>query len=87
MQRLNAARLQADIMGCDLVLVARTDAYSASFLDTNIDPLDHPYILGVVDENNPELLLTFPVAGQKAIMETFINESRINKILKLWNDN
>jgi len=87
MQRLHAARLQADVMGCDLVIVARTDGYSASFLDTNIDPLDHPYILGVVDENNPELLMTFPVAGQKAIMESFSNESRITKILKLWNEN
>ena len=87
MQRLNAARLQADIMGCDLVIVARTDAYSASFIDTNIDPLDHPYILGMVDENNPELLMTFPAAGRKAIMDTFVNESRINKMLKLWDDN
>lgn len=87
MQRLNAARLQADVMGCDLLIVARTDAYSAVFLDTNIDPLDHPYILGVVDENNPEILMTFPEAGEKAIMDTFINESRINKMLKVWNDN
>lgn len=87
MQRLYAARLQADILGCDLVIVARTDALSASFLDTNIDPLDHPYILGVVDENNPEELMTFPVAGQKAIMESFVNQSRIDKILKMWNEN
>jgi isocitrate lyase len=87
MQRLYAARLQADIMACDLVIVARTDAYSASFIDTNIDPLDHPYILGVVDENNPEVLMTFPAAGQRAIMNTFINQSRIDKVLKLWNSN
>jgi isocitrate lyase len=87
MQRLYAARLQADIMGCDLVIVARTDAYSASFIDTNIDPLDHPYILGVVDENNPELLMTFPTAGQKVINETFLNESRTNNVMKLWNEN
>jgi len=87
MQRLYAARLQADIMGCDLVIVARTDAYSASFLDTNIDPLDHPYILGVVDENVPETLMTFPMAGQKAILETFKNQSRQDKITKLWNEN
>lgn len=35
--RLQAARLQADIMGCDLVIVARTDALSATLLDNNID--------------------------------------------------
>ena len=87
MQRLNAARLQADVMGCDLVLVARTDAFSASFIDTNIDPLDHPYILGVADPNDTTLLMTFPNAGLKAINETFKNQSRIDKISKLWNQN
>jgi isocitrate lyase len=47
--RLQAARLQADVMGCDLVICARTDAMSATFLDSNVDPVDHPFILGVVD--------------------------------------
>jgi isocitrate lyase len=50
------------------VIVARTDALSATFIDTNNDPIDHPYILGVVDEMNPELLMTFPEAGVHAIM-------------------
>jgi isocitrate lyase len=50
-------------MGVELVIVARTDALSATFIDTNIDPLDHPYILGQVDPKNPDLLLTFPEAG------------------------
>lgn len=40
MSRLQAARLQADVMGVDLVLVARTDALSAAFLDSNVDPVD-----------------------------------------------
>lgn len=85
MTRLNAARLQADIMGCDLVIVARTDAYSASFIDSNIDRLDHPYILGVTDPNNPDALMTFPLAGQKAILDTFKNQSRLDKVTKEWN--
>lgn len=51
--RLQAARLQADVMGCELVLCARTDALSATFLDSNIDPVDHPFILGCVDAKNP----------------------------------
>jgi len=54
-----------------LVIVARTDALSATFIDTNIDPLDHPYILGQVDSANPELLLTFPEAGVREIINTF----------------
>lgn len=38
--RLAACRLQADIMGCGLVIVARTDALSAKLIDSNIDPTD-----------------------------------------------
>lgn len=39
-------------MGSELVLVARTDALSAVFIDSNIDPVDHPFILGSVDPKN-----------------------------------
>jgi isocitrate lyase len=46
LDRLSAARLQCDIMGVETVLIARTDACSATFLTTNIDPRDHPFILG-----------------------------------------
>ena len=45
-QRLIAARLQADLYQHDLVIVARTDAESATYLDNNIDPRDHPFIIG-----------------------------------------
>ena len=44
--RLIGARLQADIMGSELIVVARTDAEAANLLDTNIDPKDHVFILG-----------------------------------------
>ncbi|CAM9623787.1 unnamed protein product [Ectocarpus sp. 4 AP-2014] len=44
--RLVAARLQADIMGTETVIVARTDAEAASLLDNNVDPRDHPFIVG-----------------------------------------
>lgn len=44
--RMSAARLQADIMGTETVLIARTDADSATFLVSNIDPRDHPFIAG-----------------------------------------
>lgn len=46
LDRMAAARLQCDIMGVETVLIARTDACSATFLTTNIDPRDHPFILG-----------------------------------------
>eukprot|EP01111_Echinosteliopsis_oligospora_P017429 TRINITY_DN7540_c0_g2_i1.p1 TRINITY_DN7540_c0_g2~~TRINITY_DN7540_c0_g2_i1.p1 ORF type:complete len:777 (+),score=228.25 TRINITY_DN7540_c0_g2_i1:2-2332(+) len=51
--RLCAARLQADIMGCELLLVARTDSEAATLLDTNIDPRDHPFIMGTTNHNLP----------------------------------
>jgi isocitrate lyase len=58
-------------MGCDLVICARTDAMSATFLDSNIDPVDHPFILGVVDTNNRSKLFTFPQAGRLSILANF----------------
>ena len=44
--RLVAARLAADILGVDLIIVARTDAEAATLLDNNYDGRDHPFILG-----------------------------------------
>jgi isocitrate lyase len=49
--RLVAARLQADIMGTDTIIVARTDGEAASLLDNNVDARDHPYILGATNPN------------------------------------
>jgi len=48
--RLIAARLQADIMGTETLIVARTDAEAATLLDNNVDPRDHPFILGTTKE-------------------------------------
>ena len=51
-------------MACPLVVIARTDALGATLIDSNIDPDDHPWILGQVDPANPDILLTFPEAGE-----------------------
>jgi len=53
--RLTAARLAADILGTNLILVARTDAEAATLLDNNMDGRDHPFILGVTNPNIPSL--------------------------------
>merc|ERR1719437_290258 len=45
-QRLIACRLQADILNTPMVLVVRTDAEAATMIDSNIDPIDHPFIKG-----------------------------------------
>jgi isocitrate lyase len=48
---LNAARLAADVMGVDTLLVARTDAHSAQLITSDIDPRDHQFLTG---ERTPE---------------------------------
>ena len=63
--RLIASRLQADIMGSDLLIVARTDAEAANLLDTNIDPKDHVFILGTTNPNLPGLAEVIRLATDK----------------------
>ncbi len=41
---LSAARLAADVLGVPTVLVARTDAESATLLTSNVDAVDRPFI-------------------------------------------
>jgi isocitrate lyase len=83
--RLTAVRLQADIMGVELNIVARTDALSAKMIDSNVDPVDHPFILGVVDPKNPTLLKTFPEAGVNAINAKFGGSDKGRTLLGEWN--
>ncbi len=44
--KLIAARLAADVMGVDTILIARTDALSATILANDIDPYDRQFIVG-----------------------------------------
>ena len=44
--KLVAARLAADVCGVDTVLIARTDANSATLLTSDIDPYDQPFLTG-----------------------------------------
>ena len=45
-QKLNAARLAADIMNVPTLIVARTDANTARLLTSDVDKRDHRYISG-----------------------------------------
>ncbi len=65
-KRLSAARLQLDIMGVGGILVARTDAESATLLDGRGDERDQPFILGACATDMP----TFK-AGFLAILKRF----------------
>ncbi|KAL9006281.1 MAG: hypothetical protein Q9188_000938 [Gyalolechia gomerana] len=51
--RLKAARFQWDLMGCENLLIARTDSESGKLLSSNIDVRDHEYILGVIEDVEP----------------------------------
>jgi isocitrate/methylisocitrate lyase len=52
-RRLNAARLQLDIMRVPGILVARTDAEAATFLENCSDERDQPVILGATSTDLP----------------------------------
>lgn len=51
--RLVAARFQWDLMGCENLVIARTDSESGKLLSSAIDARDHEFILGVTEEVEP----------------------------------
>ena len=52
-KRLNAARFQLDVMQLPGIIVARTDAEAATFLEGRGDERDHPFILGATNTDLP----------------------------------
>ena len=52
-RNLNAARLASDAAGTDTLIIARTDAESATLLSNDIDELDRKYIKGFVQDKSP----------------------------------
>ena len=53
LKRLSAARFQLDIMGVAGIIVARTDAESATLLDGRGDERDQPFVLGATNTRLP----------------------------------
>src|SRR5689334_2236842 len=53
-KRLSAARFQLDVMNVPGIVVARTDAESATFLEGRGDERDHPFILGATSVRSEE---------------------------------
>ncbi len=64
-RRLNAARLQLDIMRVPGILVARTDAEAATFLENCSDERDQPVTLGATNIDLPSYRV-----GYLAILKT-----------------
>ncbi len=58
-KRLSAARFQLDIMGVAGIIVARTDAESATLLDGRSDDRDQPFILGAINLFLPSFKAAF----------------------------
>ncbi|KAK6192884.1 hypothetical protein LQW54_013020 [Pestalotiopsis sp. IQ-011] len=85
--RLVAIRAQADIMGSDLLAVARTDAEAATLITTTIDPRDHAFIMGSTNPNlQPlnELMLAAEQAGKsgdqlQAIEDTWLQQAGLKR--------
>jgi isocitrate lyase len=74
-KRLTAARLQLDIMGVPGIIVARTDAESATFLDGRGDERDQPFILGATNVDLPSYKLGY-VALLKRLHDLGVEEIR-----------
>ncbi|QIW99969.1 hypothetical protein AMS68_005487 [Peltaster fructicola] len=51
--RLVATRFQWDLMGCENLVIARTDSESGKLLSSAIDSRDHEFILGVTEDVEP----------------------------------
>ncbi|HEV7570371.1 MAG TPA: isocitrate lyase [Thermoanaerobaculia bacterium] len=61
---LSAARLAADVMGVATLVIARTDANSATLLTSDVDERDHPFLTG---ERTPEGFFTIKGGVDAAI--------------------
>jgi len=63
--RLVATRFQWDLMGCENLVIARTDSESGKLLSSAVDVRDHEYILGVNEnvESLAEILQAMELKG------------------------
>ncbi|KAI9841819.1 MAG: hypothetical protein M1837_000364 [Sclerophora amabilis] len=72
--RLVATRFQWDLMGCENLVVARTDSESGKLLSSAIDVRDHEFILGVAIENTEPLAETLQQMELKGATAKEIDE-------------
>ena len=72
-KRLNAARLQLDIMGVPGIIVARTDAEAASLLDGAGDERDQAFVLGATNRNVPTYKAGF-LAAMRSLNNAGVTE-------------
>src|SRR4030095_24257 len=81
-KRLNAARFQLDVMKVPGIVVARTDAESATFLDGRGDERDHPFILGATNVELPTYKVGY-LAILKRLAEAGVVDTRGHLLFKV----
>ena len=81
-KRLNAARFQLDVMKVPGVVVARTDAEAATFLEGRGDERDHPFILGATNVDLPTYKVGY-LAILRKLNELGVEDSRGHLLYKI----
>ena len=81
-KRLNAARFQLDIMNVPGLIVARTDAEAATFLEGRGDERDHPFILGVTNTGLPTYKAGY-LAMMRQLSELGVEDARGHLLFKI----
>ncbi|MFP6584648.1 MAG: isocitrate lyase/phosphoenolpyruvate mutase family protein [Candidatus Hydrogenedentota bacterium] len=84
-KRLNAARFQLDIMKTPGIIVSRTDAESATYLDGCNDERDQPFILGATNTDLPPFKDTF-IAILRALYNGSVEEANGFKLYNISDD-
>jgi isocitrate lyase len=81
-KRLSAARFQLDIMNVPGIVVARTDAESATFLEGRGDERDHPFILGATNVELPTYKVGY-LTIMKTLRELGVDDARGHLLFKI----
>jgi len=84
-KRLNAARFQLDVMGVPGLIVARTDAESATFIDGRGDERDQPWILGATSVDLPSFKIC-SIAIMKRLHDLGLAEIRGHLLFAISNE-
>src|SRR5215468_3522081 len=81
-KRLSAARFQLDVMKVPGIVVARTDAESATFLEGRGDERDHPFLLGATNVELPTYKIGY-IAILKKLHEMGFDDLRGHLLFKV----
>ena len=81
-KRLSAARFQLDVMKVPGVIVARTDAEAATFLEGRGDERDHPFILGATNVDLPTYKVGY-LAILRKLRELGVEDARGHLLYKI----